>query len=414
MSLSKEEITALRQLGETYMAIASLPVQQEKVNLWKDLNRMSSQRPMVVIDQFPWNELEGANDKACGIKDPYWRDVELNLRQTIYKWNTCPVDMVVEPYITIPLSAECTRFGLHHDEESMALDEETTARSQHYSRTLKTMDDLEKIKDMKVSHDKALSEKHLDEAREIFSGTAPLKQGHGIQFHLGIWDDLSRFIGMEDVYYEILDNPDFLHACMDRLTDSAIAGIREANALQLHDDISNTCHCSYIYTDELLPGFGEGKGSVSSKSWAFGMAQLFTSVSPAATEEFETPYIKRMAKEFGMIYYGCCEREDDRLDIVKQIPNVKKISCSPWSDRKNFAEQIGRDHIMSNKPSPAFIATTSVNWQEVEDDLKLTRDIAKENGVNLEYILKDISTINNDPSRLTKWAETAMRIAEEW
>ncbi|MDC7235377.1 MAG: hypothetical protein PQJ58_19270 [Spirochaetales bacterium] len=410
----KEEIAVLRALAEEYMAIATLPIQQEKVDLWKSLNRMSGQRPMVVIDQFPWNELEGANDKACVVKDPWWRAFELNLRQTIYKWKICPVDMVVEPFLTIPLSAECTRFGLHHDEESMALDEDTTARSQHYSRTLKTMDDLEKIKDMKVTHDEALSARHMEEAREIFEGTAPLKQGHGIQFHLGIWDDLSRFIGMEDVYLEIMDNPDFLHACMNRLTESAIAGIREANALQVHNDIANTCHCSYIYTDELLPGFGEGKGPVSSNSWAFGMAQLFTSVSPVTTQEFETPYISRMAQEFGMIYYGCCEREDDRLEIVKQIPNVKKISCSPWSDRKNFAQQIGPGHIMSNKPSPAFLATESVNWQEVEDDLKQTRDLAKANNVNLEFILKDVSTVKYDPSRLTKWADIAMRVAQEW
>lgn len=73
-----------------------------------------------------------------------------------------------------------------------------------------------------------------------------------------------------------------------------------------------------------------------------------------------------------MIYYGCCDRLDDRLDIVKKIPNVQKVSCSPWSDRKRFAENIGNTLVMSNKPTPAYIAAESVDWEEVKKDLRWT------------------------------------------
>ena len=119
-----------------------------------------------------------------------------------------------------------------------------------------------------------------------------------------------------------------------------------------------------------------------------------------------------MAEHFGMIYYGCCERLDDRLDIVKKIPNVKKVSCSPWSKRKEFAEKIGNELIMSNKPIPTFIAMETVDWDEVRSDLKLTADLANSNKVNLEYILKDISTVRCQPDRLTKWADIAMELVE--
>jgi len=199
---------------------------------------------------------------------------------------------------------------------------------------------------------------------------------------------------------------------MERITEATISGIKQANELKVHNDIANTCHCSYVYTDELLPDFGAGKGPVSYNCWAFGMAQLFTSVSPKVTEEFEIPYISRMAEYFGMIYYGCCDRLDDRLDLIKKIPNLKKVSCSPWSDRKRFAEQIGNDLIMSAKPSPAFIADNSPDWDTIRKDLQLTVDLAKANNVNLEIILKDISTVRFQPERLVKWAEIAMEVVQ--
>ena len=201
-----------------------------------------------------------------------------------------------------------------------------------------------------------------------------------------------------------------LNAIMERFTSSVLSGIEQANALGLHGDTLNTCHCSYIYTDELLPDSGAGKGPYSQNCWAFGMAQLFSSVSPDMTEEFELPYITRMAEAFGMIYYGCCDRLDDRLDIIKRIPHLKKVSCSPWSHVEAFAEKIGPSLVMSNKPNPAYVATDDFDCDLVRQDLQRTYDAAKRNHVNLEFILKDISTVRHEPERLRQWAEIAMEV----
>jgi hypothetical protein len=412
MSISYEDKNILKELGKRYMDIAVLPVHKEKIKLWKALNRNEMQRPMVVIDQLPWNELNTDGELTCFVEDGFFRSLEASLRKTIYKWNHFPVDMVVEPYITIPQSINSTGYGLEVAVEKLALSEGTTAPSQHFSRVLNNYEDIEKIKDIKITVDRQKSDENLQLAKEIFSGIAPVVQSHGIQFHLGVWDYLTALMSVTDVFLEIMDRPEFIHACMERITQATISGIRQANELAVHDDTAKTCHCSYIYTDSLLPDYGQGKGAVSKNSWAFGLAQLFTSVSPRVTEEFELPYITRMAEFFGMIYYGCCELLDDRLDIVKKIPNVRKISCSPWSDRKRFAENIGGEFVMSSKPTPAYIAADSVDWEEVKKDLKLTVDLAKANNVNLELILKDISTVRFKPERLTRWADIAMEVVQ--
>lgn len=388
MPYTDKDRELLRRLAARYMEYATLPVQKEKINLWMALNRSRMERPMVVIDQLPWNELNVDGELDCHVSDPMWRGVEEGLRQTIYKWEHFPVDMVLEPYITIPKAITNTGIGISAEVERLASEAGNETYSQHFENLLPELEDVEKIKDPVITHDEAESARRMQEAAEIFDGVAPVRQSGGIQFHLGVWDTLSMLMGVENIYFDFIDRPEFLHAVMERITQSAISGIEQCNRLHLHNDLSNTCHCSYIYTDELLPGPGEGKGPESENCWAFGLAQLFSSVSPETMAEFEFPYINRMASYFGSIYYGCCDRLDDRLSYVKQIPNVRKVSCSPWSDREHFAECIGPELIMSNKPTPALVAGDRFEPEEVRRDLRRTYDAARGNGVNLEYILK--------------------------
>jgi hypothetical protein len=415
VALGYHEIDVLRQIGEKYMSYASLPVQKEKLLLWKALNRCDMERPMVTIDQEPWNELEAADPEAlhCQIDDPYWQGLERELRRTVYKWEHYPADMVLEPYITIPASVWNSGYGVTPLEDKLVLFENETASSHLYKDSLPNFEDIERIQDMHITCDRELSKEHLEVAEQIFNGLAPVRLSHGLQFHLGVWDRLAELRGVENIYFDIIDRPEFIHALMRRITDATLNGIREANALQVINDTVNICHCSYVYTDELLPDFGVGKGSVSGNSWAFGMAQLFTSVSPDVMREFELPYITEMASNFACLYYGCCDRLDDRLDIVAQIPHVRKVSCSPWSNRHNFAEKLNKKFIMSNKPSPAFLSGDDFDEAAVRADLKETIDAARANHVNLEFLLKDISTVRNDPSRLTRWNNVAMELVSK-
>lgn len=414
MPFSAQDKEVLRRLAAEYMEFALLPIQKEKVELWKALNRGKMVRPMITIDQLPWNELNVNDELTLQVSDPFWRAFEDNLRKQIYKWKHFPVDMVLDPFLTIPLSVTYSGYGLQAEVEKLNYDSTSEVNAQHFETLIKDMDDVEKIKDIVITHDEAAGEHIMQEAKEIFDGVAPIRMSHGFQFHLGVWDYLTTVMGIENIYIDLIERPEFLHAVMRRVTDATIAGIKCANELKLHDDIISTCHCSHIFTDDLLPDCGAGKGSTSENCWAFGLAQLFTSVSPAVTEEFELPYISDMAKYFGAIYYGCCDRLDDRLDIIKKIPNVRKVSCSPWSDRENFAANIGPDLVMSNKPNPAFLATDTFDEDVIRQDIKRTCAAAKNNGVNLELIQKDVSTVRYDPQRLTRWAEIAMEIVQNY
>ena len=184
--------------------------------------------------------------------------------------------------------------------------------------------------------------------------------------------------------------------------------IETMNRLGIYDNTTTLTHCSHTFLDNLPERGGDPESGTTSQGWCFGMAQLFSSVSPEITREFEVEYMNRLFPHFGAVYYGCCERLDDRLDVLEKLEKVRKISCSPWSDKEAFAEKLPARRIMSAKPNPAFLATESFAEDAMRAEFRRTIDAARRHGRNLEFILKDISTIRYDQARLWRWAEVAM------
>ncbi|MFI3325054.1 MAG: hypothetical protein R3Y35_02650 [Clostridia bacterium] len=409
MKFTKEQ-ELLRETAKKYMEIATLPIQREKMELWKKFNSNTPSRPMVTIDQLPWHELnyDGSLDLNCS--DPILKPIEYGMKQEMFKWNNFPVDMVVQPFLVVPFSVTNSGYGVKKIDTTLATDTKNNIVSHKYENQLCEEEDLEKIKDMVITVDRDKSAEILETANYILGDIMPIYQRGGTNVRLTIWDALAEVMGVEDVYFDLIDRPEFIHAIMEKMTHSALAGIRQINELGLANDLSNLCHCSGIYTNELLPDFAAGKGTQTKYTWSCSMAQLFSSTSPAVTAEFEIPYMCKLASEFGMFYYGCCERLDDRLDIVEKLPNLKKVSCSPWSDREKFAEKLSKHLIMSNKPTPAFLAGRDMDYDVIRGDLERTYDAASANNINVEYLLKDVSTIKNDVSRLKEWNKIAMEV----
>jgi hypothetical protein len=97
--------------------------------------------------------------------------------------------------------------------------------------------------------------------------------------------------------------------------------------------------------------------------------------------------------------------------LLRQIPNLRKISMSPWVDLEIGAERIGGDFVFSRKPNPTFVADDTWDPDAIERDLRVTVEICDRYGCPLEIVLKDISTVRYEPQRLWEWADIAMRVA---
>ena len=103
--------------------------------------------------------------------------------------------------------------------------------------------------------------------------------------------------------------------------------------------------------------------------------------------------------------YGCCEPLHNKIDIIRKIKNVRAISTSPWADVYKTAEAMHGDYLMARKPNPSYVASGYVSVDAVKQEIRETLKACRDNSTNVEFILKDITTVNRRPECLTEWYE---------
>jgi hypothetical protein len=248
----------------------------------------------------------------------------------------------------------------------------------------------------------------MEFASSIFDGVIPLRE-EGVDPYISIWDPIATWMSVEGALYGLVDKPEMMHAMAKRIADGYMTMLDQMEEQGLLCHSQALIHCTGAFTDDLpAPGFNPQKPRAKD-IWMFGLAQMFSTVSPAMFEEYEIDYMMPIFKRFGLVYYGCCDPLDGKMKEVKKIPNVRKISMSPWAKRERGAEEIGTHYVFSNKPNPAFIA--AFDGDHVRKDLETTKEICKRYGCPLEFIFKDISTVRSEPLRLKQWADIAMEVA---
>jgi hypothetical protein len=424
MNALEHDREILRCLAQKVAEIAALPVQEEKKRLWRKLNGLEPERPMVSIDQVCWNELNIDGKLTLRCEDAECRIYEERFRKILFQWEYFPADMVVEDTIrvvkaingapTTVNNVPGALFGMKIQEQTLATDTANDVVSHHYENQFKSIDDvMRKIQMPKISHDEAETKRRMEKARWLFDGIMPLREeGWGYDPYLSCWDPIAMWMSMTGLLYGLIEDPDMMHALIKRMVDCYMSMLDQLEAGNLiYRYPQALVHTTGAWTDELpAPDFDQ-RNAATKDLWMYAMAQPFITVSPAMFEEYEINYLMPVFRRFGMVYYGCCEPMELKLQAVKRIPHLRKISVSPWAKRESCAEQIGADYVFSNKPSPSFLAEDSFDGERVQKDLEKTKTICKQHGCPVEFIFKDISTIRNDPGRLVEEAKIAMRVA---
>lgn len=412
MSISEKDKNILRDLAKQVAEISALPEQQETIALWKAINSLKPKRAMVMIDQIPWHEMDVNGELTLKAEDGFCRGLENQLRQTIYSWKHMRVDMVVQPFISVHKAIRNTGFGIGVNEEIAVTDPRNSVVGHRYIDQFKSEDDIMKIQMPQVFHDESGTKWVEEQAHDIFDGILEVHT-QGALPGFAPWDLIVMWRSPEHMIMDLVDKSEFMHKIISRLTDAYLYMLDQLEEKGLLGNRQATIHCSGAFTDEIpAPGY-DPKKPRAKDLWTFGMAQIFSTVSPAMHKEFEIDYAKKWFERFGLGYYGCCEPLDEKIDIIRELPNVRKISMSPWVDVEKGAERIGRDFVFSRKPNPAFLAWDDWKPEAVEADLRDTLQKCNHYGCPVEFILKDISTVRYQPQRLWEWADIAMKVVNE-
>ena len=407
-----EGLNELRKLAREYYEQAMTPVNTERMMLHRAVNDLKMQRPVVLIDEIPFHELnfDGSLDLWC--TDPVLRTAEDFMRKKLFQWKYFPADMVLEPYILLSKVIHNSGIGVAKQDDQLFVNEEKKGIAAHmYHDQLATPEDLEKIKLPVVTYDKKETMAQYTKLAEAIGDIIPVKiVGYGC--YSAPWDMISELRGVNNLLIDLVEEPEFSHQIVSKIYECEESRIRQMEEQDLLELNPYSLHCTAALCSDLAKDYDGGR-VLRKHIWGRGMAQIFSSVSKEMHEEFDINYMKNLMSHFGLNYYGCCEPLDKKMDIVEKLPNLRKVSITPWADVDVAAEAIGKKYVLANKPNPA-----SVSMKLDEDTLKkeIGRTLAavKRNGCSCDIVLKDISSAGHDVNNLVRWEKIVMEMVKNF
>jgi len=414
--LTQHETEVLRRLGEQIATIASLPVHKEKELLWQKMNDLNSQRPMVWINEIPWHEMNVDDELTLLCQHPWARNLEEQLRRTIYQWKHMPGDMVVNNYIECPLVIHSTDFGILEDVDISRTNEANDIYSRHFKIQINSPEDIEKIKMPKITYLKDATELQYKTMCHIFAGIIEVKQVGQTHIWYTPWDYLIRWWGVQEALMDLVMRPEMVHDGVERMVQAWMTELdqfEQQNLLSLDCNNTRIGSGGYGYTSELPNKPYDPQKIIPKNMWGCSNAQIFSSVSSNMHWEFALEHDMKWLERFGLTYYGCCEPLDYKIDILRRVKNLRKISVSPWCKSEKIVDAIGSDYVMSRKPSPAIFVAGSWSEKKAETELREFLELT-DRSCHVELIMKDISTVNFTPQNLWAWEKVAMRVAQEF
>jgi len=412
MPFSQEDRRTVRDLAHRVMEIAALPVQDEKREMWRRLNRLDPVRPMVWINEIPWPEMQN-DELQCRAEDEFCRGVENSLRTTLYLWNHMRTDMVVDPVFYSRCVYTDTGYGL--ETRRIRGQADTGFGAWRYVPIMKTEADVERIQMPRITPDWNATERNCERTCDLIGDVMPVEKQGVRHMWCAPWDVLIQWWGVEELYRDMKDRPAFVHRAISRMMDALITRLDQLEKLGLLS-VGNNNHrvgSGGLGITDLLPQPEyDGVHARPMDQWGTSTGQIFSEVSPVMHDEFCLQYEMRWLERFGLNCYGCCEPLHNKMGILKHVPRLRRVSMSTWIDIDKAAAALGHDYIFSYKPNPAVVAWDK--WSPEHARADLCNVLERTKGCVVELIMKDISTCRRDPRRLWDWCELAVRVAEQY
>ena len=416
--INSEDRARLRELGTKIAETAFLPEQERNRALWRSINDLKPTRPLIHVRDCPLYMLEFEDELTPVIQDAFLRSIEQSLLLQIYEWNHLRCDRVIEPHIECPVVFSDTGFGIDGDKQAVIAAHKDQFRSSiHYEQRIFSVDDVEKIKTPTVTYDEEATMQRLELLTEIFDGILPVKLFGRSQFNCTPLDDIMTWTGIDQGMLFLGLEPEIMHRAAQRYIEAQIARIKQYEALGIlssnnaFKNVGNNC---IGYTSLLPEPPQSGVGAKIHDIWGESCDQIMTCVSPEMSEEFSFAYEAKWAEQFPLYSYGCCEKLDNKLSpLMRYFPNLRKLSCSPYSNFESIVEQTENKSVVSFKPNSNYLALGSKpDMDYLEKEIKEACRLAEKYGANIVINMKTLITLQSEPWRLWKWCDMAKEVVE--
>ena len=396
----------LRDLAERVVEIATLPIQAERARLWKALNALTPERPMILANpQGGWRELVPESALCC--EDGIHRRVEAALRAKLCRREQIHDDHPLTDVLAIPWVIEIGDYGLvetRHRTQELG--------SYRWDPPIKEATDLHTLHPRSIRVDHVATRRILGRVQEIVGDVLRVRLQGEVVCRCKLTRDLVHLRGLDQLMYDMYDDPDLVHQMMAFMRDEKLREFEvyeREGVLSLNNGPEHITGSGGIgHTDELPAEGFDGRVRMQDM-WCWGESQETVGVGPAQFDEFVLQYQLPILSRFALVDYGCCEPLDQKLDLlIAQIPRLRWVSVSPWADRELAATKLADRYVYVYKPNPSRICSSTPDYDGAQAELCETLEIAR--GCCVSLIMKDTHTFHHEPHRLTLWTDMAQRV----
>jgi hypothetical protein len=406
--MNSQDRAVLRELTQQYLEICHQDGMDERRTRWRKQNSLKGDQPLIYTRAFAFGEMP---ESQCLCEDPLLRHHEYHLRHALF-WNTLGDDSIFKPWVTVEAAhvippdgvwgLPCKWVGEHDANIARAIDPpmKDLADAERLAEAHHVIDEEETARRVGVLHDA------IGDLITINVERATVYR----EWDGDISTQLTRLRGIEQLMVDMMVNPKWLHGVLAHMRDGILRAQAEAEAA---GDWSLGSHENQAmsYAEELDDPKANSAPVARDKLWCFCASQETTLLGPDMFDEFMLQYQIPIMANFGLVAYGCCEDLTLKIDLLRKIPNLRRIAVSPMADVARCAEQIGADYVLSYRPSPSDMVGYDFDPDRIRRILR--RDLAACRGCHVDITLKDVETVQNDPTRVRRFVEIAREVIEE-
>jgi hypothetical protein len=413
--VTDEERKHLRELAKKQLEYSMFPVMREREKLWYKHNDLKGEIPMIHFETWTFEndilpELKCTSEAA--------RNIELQINREILSHECVGDDRIVSPHFNIGWDIDFKLFDLkverEHSKDTQGRD--LGHKFKYYIQDLQGDKGLLKPSTFAVNREKTVAWKTF--AEEILGDILPVKMNMG-SLVACLSQDIVHIMGMETMIYSMMDYPEEFTYMMERISNDYTAlfkWMETENLLILNNGNSGVGNGTFGFTTDLPSNNSKNENKVTTKDvWGFMDSQETVSISPQMFGEFFFPYYNEVAKNFGLLSYGCCEPVHTIWEkYISKLPNLRKLSISPWCDEEFMGQALaGSNVIYHRKPSPNFVGVgKDLDEEAFRQHILKTINCAK--GCKLEFSFRDVYTLDGNIEKPRRAVEITRELVEKY
>lgn len=401
-----DDRSILRDLASRYAEVSHKPIQDERRGLWRRHNSLVPTRPLIYVRAFAWREMP---QSECFCHDPLYRRIEEQMRMALFR-ATFGDDYVIEPWVTVRarcITPEVGVWGVPHTWHGRE-----NGGAGVWDAPIADLADLSALVEPHHAIDRQGTARDIERVNEAIGDLITVNVDRRPEYTIWNGDISTQLVylrGLEQIMWDMMDDPAGLHRLLAFMRDGILRAQREAE--EAGDwTLCNHENQAIPYALELDDPIANSAPVPRQALWVFCASQETTAVGPTQFDEFMLQYQLPIVSQFGLVAYGCCEDLTNKIDVLRQIPNLRRIAVSPMANVARCAEQIGTDYVFSYRPSPADMVGYGFDPQRVRDIL--TADLEACSDCHVDITLKDVETVQGDQERCQRWVEITREVIE--